>query len=522
MNEQKQVCGKTRNNKNSKNSKFSGRKNQKKAAACERPNEGVSFTESKDRPNDVSWYAANPQLLADAASLSFGNPLGITYTLRATQDIGSTELKDYDFAAPGLMSMNVALCPGYANTWTDPVNIAARNLYSFVRHANSGHSNYDAPDLMNYLLAADSVYSMWAFLVRTYGLLRAYSIYNRYWPRAVVESAGLDFDDLSANMADFRYQINQFAVKASSLCVPKDLTMFARHTWLFSNVYLDDPGVKGQTFVFNPAYFYKYTITVNNVTLEPQLLQNKEGLTYKNLIDMANDILDAMLVNEDMNIMSGDILKAYGMEKLWRLSSIAEDYIVLPVYNAEVNYQIHNATVFEVSDSDLTGWRISQDMTEGPNRGCLIFKPTVTADAQSVGSLYPCILDMPMDTPTPADVMVATRLAAMGTRTTADATKIQIQIFGTEIVTSCTVWNMSKTGMVNGTKLHSAVTDAVRFNNAPLYKFCMYDSQYPQLMGLREIRGELNNWTVVPAAVLDKMHGTAQLSELSIPQMSKF
>lgn len=497
--------------------------NQKSKTTCDNCGAEITFKDSKDRPNDVSWYAANPQLLTDAASLSFGNPLGVTTTLSATQDIGSTELKPLEFRVPGLISLDLALSPGYARSWNDPVNIAARNIYSYVRHANSGHSNYDAPDLMYYILAADSVYSMWSFLARTYGLMRAYSVYNRYWPKAVVESAGVDFNSILNNMADFRYRINQFAVKASSLCVPKDITMFARHSWLFSNVYLDDPGVKGQTYVFNPKCFYKYVITGTDATLEPVIIHKPNTLwTYQQLMTFAEEILDSMLVNEDMNIMSGDILKAYGQENLWKLASVPEDYLVTPVFNMEVLTQIHNATVLNADDTDVQLWNVSQDKSEGPERGCLIYKPQVATNDTSIQLLYPHVMDMPMDHPTPADVMVASRLMVGGTRTTADANHVKIEIFGTEIVSNGYVWTLKADGTTIGTPYSSAGSTKFNFRMAPIFRSCMYNKEYPSLMGMNSVDGELNNYTIVQPYILDKMHGTAQLSELSIPQMATF
>lgn len=507
----------SKTNRKSKGSKGS------KTFKCDECGADVTFSDSKQEPNDVSWYAANPQLLTDAASLAFGTPLGAHREMRATQDIGSAVMDSFDFVVPGLMSIDLAPCAGYANTWTDPVNIAARNIYSFVRHANSGHSNYDAPDLMYYILAADSVYSAWAFLARTYGLLRAYSVYNRYWPAAVVGSAGIDFPSASQNMADFRYRLNQLAVKASSICVPRDITLFARHSWMYSNVYLDDPGIKGQAYVFNPRYFYKYTITEQNATLEPVIMHHQDGrLTrYEDVLNLIESMLDAMLVNEDMNIMSGDILKAYGQENLWRLASIPEDYLVTPVYNAEVLNQIHNATIFNVTDEEVQAWNISQDMTEGSNRGCLIFKPMLNINDSNVQLLYPHIMDMPMDAPTPADVMVGSRLMVGGTRTKDDLTHIKLQIFGTEIPANCYVWTTTRDGLFTGKSFWIANDERTVFNNGPI-KRLTYNNAEHNLVGMYGYSGMLNNYTVVEPYVLDRMHGVAQLSELSIPQMATF
>ena len=106
--------------------------------------------------NDVSWYSKNPALLESVGKLSFGNPLGATFNL--SNDQLTVDLADDEARVPGIAVINTVPGPGEGHDFTSAANIAARNIYSFVRHANSGHSNYDSVDLMLYLLAMDEAY----------------------------------------------------------------------------------------------------------------------------------------------------------------------------------------------------------------------------------------------------------------------------------------------------------------------------------------------------------------------------
>lgn len=141
---------------------------------------GKFTDQTKCAPNDPSWYAANSALLRDSASFSFNNPLGNRITLSGAPSSVSISRT---FAIPGVYAIYCGPSIGRSLDNSSPVNIAARNIYSFVRHANSGHSNYDAPDLMLYLLAMDQLYSGLAFMSRAYGVMSQYSQATGIYPK---------------------------------------------------------------------------------------------------------------------------------------------------------------------------------------------------------------------------------------------------------------------------------------------------------------------------------------------------
>lgn len=118
---------------------------------------------SDQKFNDPSWYYNSEQILRDVASFSFMKPLG--YPLRYQNQVGPTAgsntvmMNGFSGFVPGVLSVQVGLTPGISTDSQSPLNLAATNIYSFVRHKNSGSRNYDSPDLMLYLLAMDSLFS---------------------------------------------------------------------------------------------------------------------------------------------------------------------------------------------------------------------------------------------------------------------------------------------------------------------------------------------------------------------------
>lgn len=338
-----------------------------------------------DSANDPMWYAASPQLLSDAASLAYSNALGSKYNISQ----GSTGLlypTQADQHVSGVMAIRYLPGPGISTAANSAVNIAARNIYSFVRHANSGHANYDSPDLMMYLLAMDNVYGMWSYLVRVYGVARFYNQKNRYLPKILLRSMGVNPDSIQSNLADLRYFINAMANKIGALCVPTTMPYFMRHLWMNQNIFVDSPNEKAQVYLYVPSAYYTYVETEGAGSLHGTALSSNSFKTYDELKTILESMMDALMGSEDINIMSGDILKAY-QGKVWKLEQIPADYTVLPTYSEEVLSQIENLIANGAAESS------SLDVTQDAN-GTILYQPTCAA---SPGCTFKTILNMHHD-----------------------------------------------------------------------------------------------------------------------------
>lgn len=482
-----------------------------------------SFRDIKPDLNDPSWYANTPQLLEDAGRLSFNNPLGggIEFDFNiSVSHPGRTK-----YWVPGIYAMDIVPFCGVASDATSPINVAATNVYHFTRFANSGARNYEAPDEMLYLMAMDNLYSIYAYMVRAYGVLNLASQWNRYIPKALFESMHLDFDDFQNNIANFRYYINQFGVKMSALAVPNTMPLFLRHQHLFADIYSDGTLSKSSMYLYVPYGFYKFDATASTtggqLTFVPLTISGTP-LTFAQLTAYANAMLDTILYDEDSGIISGDIMKAWGKDRLFKVGLITDDYVVLPQFSGEMLAQIQNATNLSANRSGAGALSSELNITQSGQN--LICKPVIPIFEKR--ATLPLsgrrILNFYKEMPTSADVMVATRLTTSGT---VSSSKFTVTEAGTELVVGATMYVMENTGKyttynsyyaIDGTNV--ATLDQLGYLTKFFqHPFAYYYSDGDGTQDLYIPIGDMDNYTMIGRDELEKLHATAILSEFNVP-----
>lgn len=427
----------------------------------------------KSSPNNWQWYAANEQLLRDTASLPFTWPLGNKISL------GEYGLDANKTSLPGIAAINVAMTYGYADNQNSPINVAARNIYSYVRHANSGHANYDAPDLMIYLAAMDQAYAFLSWIKRLYGIIQTYNEQNRFYPIAMLAANGIEYEGLVSRLSDFRAYINNYAVKIGSLCVPSSMSYMLKHMWLYEGAYLDKPLAKAQTYMFVPADFYYFdraseeplllaeddepiyggagllrSVTHNIFELTDGDLSGSGPLDFDMIREIGNMIIDPILASEDMNIMSGDILKAFTPNGIYQVSGIAETYTVLPAYDSTVLDQIQNLNMMghiQWPEDDIVLYQAASQVEPYLPNGRLESKPLFKhpygivgeADSGANAWLVKRFLTLENDNPTPAQVMEATRMSNIATSFDGETDTFLVETLGSEVATTMRLWYFS-------------------------------------------------------------------------------
>lgn len=518
------------------------------------------------KPNDWRWYAQNPQLIKDYASYPFGNPLG--------NPIGVDNPGLSNASFPGIMALEFIPAIGWSENENSPINVAAKRLYSFVRHANSGASNYDTPDLMLYMICVDSALMYHSFLKRLYGIIMNATPFNRYYPQALFQAMHVNYDSLVENLSNFRGFINQFAVKLSQLWIPNSMSYMARHSWMCEGLYVDSMTEKAQTYIYTPVKFYQFQFDTNGAGMAGTAQFPPTGtslMTYENLVSFGNSLINPMLANEDFGIMSGDILKAFGESGIVKYAMITEDYRILPVYSEEVMSQIENSVILG-ANADITT-QITQTTDVGT--GYLVSKPVAnisTTIAKAFLAGHPVITDVynayvsaysgkkvlnfHHSSPTPEEVMVASRLTVMGTPTQTGflqsgsygVMQFNIDTCGSEIVISAKMYSylysqaganllitpiktLNEFTTYSGNDVFSlnAITAALtvvgqvsQFDWHPtLYQFAAYfgaEASADSLMNPQAMIVDADYYTVIDKQNMDNMNATALLSEFAIPQ----
>lgn len=485
--------------------------------------------------NDAGWYMADSVLMKDAANLPFPNALGMPMSIRDGMS-NVLPVNTSRVTVPGIMRVSVITTPGTVGTWNDPINVAIRDIYSFVRHQNSGSKNYDAADLGVYFYAYDSCATYYAYLVRLYGTARTLLLRNRYTPEDLITVMGADYNDIVSNLAQLRAYINTFAARMSAMRVPSDLHFIERHMWLFSHIFGDSQTDKCQLYVVNPGAFWEYktatTAAETGFFLSEKVPMINALYTFERLTTFGNALLNSVLNSEDFNIMSGDILKAYG-DKTFALNMIAEEYQVPVVYEPEFLLQLHNASVFEIetnsgtdSEADYMKWKIQQDYSETPNVGALTANFDISLKyneqannvpdphALTMGLQQP--LDVPVENPSPELVAIATRMKVNAVFT-ADVNGVKVMrpyAYGTEIIVGAWIFTKSPTTFLLDRTPQNYRTQPMRlcFGVLPVhYAYGGVNVSDGSISGDISIVGSIDNITMLPAPVLYNIHRAALL-----------
>lgn len=521
-----------RKNSNTRNRKFNGN-----TSSCEKKET------SQPAYNDVAWYTKNPQMVKDAASITTSNVSG--YSIRYT-NTNNEVYSGVSAVTPGILALEYI--PTISNYfWDAPdrstssvadetsvINLAAKNVYSFIRHANSGRTNYDSSDLMGAIIAATNAFAAIGNAVRAYGIAMQYSQRNRYMPNALLSAMGFSPSSVINNLNDFRSRINTLIAQASVIWIPSNMSVLARQFWLCSNVYTDSESDKSQFYLFRPSVFYKWDPTFeepnslgDSYLLTSAAIPYSNGvITYDAYCNYVQNLLAPIISDESLGIMFGDMLKAYGAGNLFTLQQIPENYSVRPVHNAEVLSQIHNSTAINVGAS-----HIKQD------KYSTIYQPygQVVGKTNPSGPSDNVLLNFWRNDPTPEEVMVATRMNSLARDRRSYNFSGQEQDYcsveaGTEYIIRYRLYYYDGNMLVShnlttyneitsGVALEQFMNDislVSTFDWAPVMYGVSYDSASKKSTITRRFI-DLDNYTIENVAWLERCHKTAVFSEYNVP-----
>lgn len=523
--------------------------------------------------NDPSWYVASNTMLNNVAQIPFATWVGsgIDYPSQAEDDyyINGTNA--------GIMRIDILHTLGRTKTSVDPINVAGSTLYAAIQSGNSRTPGYEMADLMLYIVAMSDAYAYYAYLVRTYGLMSNFQILNKYTPKALITSMGLDYPNLQGQLANFRTFINQYAYKLASFYLPKDITYVDRRIFMYENIYMDSSTKKAQWYYFQPAGFYKWVegestqaLTYLQMVTAP-MSQTQTLATLQDLIDFGDTLMEPLRWSEDIRMMSADLLKVFGEGGAFTIHPIADTYTVTPVYEPEVAMQIENMRIFPSVayqgvgsvNNPFATTQITQ--TTGINEGFLTSNYSYATYQHdwypTSGDLFAAwsaaipsdgdIINMHSENVTPEDIMVATRLHPSGLPTLSiggDVNTISLSscYFGTEVPVGAFIYGLTDGDLIqvspsgfytanSGIQPVNAIEHLTfaqyyeeqnrgftanfaaiysRFDWAPLiYFLCEKRGDVTNYTYSGALLGDLDNWTYMPISTIKELHYNALLGE---------
>lgn len=400
--------------------------------------------------NDPSWYNNLKPAVSDYANIPFNIPTGATFSL-GKGDSASVDQKSTIRSVPGIMTFEVMPTIGSAQLPTDGVNLGATQLYSMIRKANSGAKNYDPSDVMLTLLAMDSAYMLYEYLLRAYRSIGVYNTMNRYEPNALLYAQGFG-PEISTQIADFRGLLDLFAYQLGSINIPDVFSFVRRHSWLFSHVYCDSESAKAQLYLYMPAGFYKYTEGQAGEPTSLQYLEWKDLFGSDEITDLSvvksaiDTIMQPILGSQDIGLISGDIAKAFGEANFIKIQPVADHEALVPEFNLEVIEQMVNCDIISYNVAADHNAAIVVDNSSTTSGPFLTQKIYINVD-KNVGymssgvSYRQRMLTTHNQNVSPDDVMVMTRLMA-----NVDRNNSLLAACGSDVVVGCKIWTMGHTG----------------------------------------------------------------------------
>lgn len=380
----------------------------------------VESDRRKPGANEIAWYNGNPELLKAAASIPVATIVGKPITEFA--DTTNTGLMAY--SVPGIMAISWAPTIG---TDIDAVNQSFNSQYSFLVHANSRNYSYDASDLGILELAGISVFQILASMIRAYGISKYYQETSMYLPNHVLKAMGFNPEDIRQNLANMWFTINNLIDQTRQIWVPTVMPVADRWIWMNSMIFKDAQGPSAQLYMYVQNRYWIYNETSSETGSYLDLLKDdadtpvhftpaEKQYSWSSWVSAAQRMIDALVGSQDRGIIYGDILNAYGAERIRAMSAISADFRIEPEYNAEVLMQIENLVLSDCEPAYV--YQSHTDLTKGTLIKQAWAQKTelkVAYDGKVHNLLNRAVLNFHFpEQPTPELVTIATRAMSLG------------------------------------------------------------------------------------------------------------
>lgn len=471
--------------------------------------------------NDWHFYAATEQIAKDIASIPFnylgGTKFGVA-GVAMSEDGSKTEINSLR-ALPSVLNVNYVNSVGITNSKTQGINMAAIQLYTYVRQRNSGASNYEAADLAMYILALRELYSELGRLKKIIGLAGKFDYYNHNVPDLLLLANGVDANDLRANLASYRATLNILISKADAFALPKYFKIVDRSYFIEAAIFMDSDSIRGQFYNFRKRGYYVWSGTTSTTGTELIFKESTTLTKFSAHLAQAEEMLNAMYLDSDALLMSGDILKAFGESGLMTMAEVPETYVTPFVKDEDILAQIENSQAIIPNDSvsltDIFGsvdkaWNIKQ------SNQLITWTPSFkVANVEAKGYLTKFPFNSHKTEPDYKDVLEWTRLmcAVNASGTQAEGITYTITSCGLEVVLSYEIYGYvgsNGTNLVTFGNNYAGISTSSHVVNAlSVTNFDWHPILYAIDGASIVLVGDLKVATVIDTDVLSKINDAA-------------
>lgn len=235
-------------------------------------------------------------------------------------------------------------------------NDAMRKIYAQIRAKNSGYANYTVNAVTAYIESVRGIMSLLAHANKQLSIPNALDNFIANSPKQLVRiytdtdvAMESEFEDVTANAANY---VNQLAyirdLIVETIPIVPGLSVIQRDKFLFSTIFKDYAGTKPTYTMYIPNPFmieYHGDEGIIGVTTSLK--------TLKNTIADLRTFITKFTADQTYQIIAGDIIKAYGMNKDLHIeiSQFTAPNIIVDQYHRD---QLKNTIVAEKSSGSLT------------------------------------------------------------------------------------------------------------------------------------------------------------------------
>lgn len=320
----------------------------------------ISGKKSKGSRNHPSWTNRFPELTKMVANLAKNPYLGDTRGILASlfgENVGL--YSDLDVPDPGRNitvpgAAIIEYSPTLGKTDLDAITIVSAQMYTWLRSVNSGSRNYERSDLIQYLIGGTSIVSLFAYIAKILAISNTFSKTNRFVGDGILH--GLEFgeddiSDLRKHYPNYVARLNNLGLRFNAFYLPAVFPLIERWMWMAGATLKDCDSDKSPLLVTKLNHAYLFTTidplegTDTSGKLMPIKIKEGRGTTLDSMLDKLEVMINAYFEYEDMAIIAGDIVHAFGNDdrNYVRIGEFPLGATITPYYDEEDLYEFKNA-----------------------------------------------------------------------------------------------------------------------------------------------------------------------------------
>lgn len=375
----KDSADETKRSKNKKKSSRSGQRRYKDHSAKDKNDISKKTETLGNSTNDPEWYLKDPTYALSVSKLLYSKPTGdllpslFTYSDASGATVGrnvdgyKTEpgiVVYEDMATWGGIDGAVPLSENDVTGQAMSLNVIGAKIMQFMQTFNSRSYTYQKSDVFKYLMCVDQLAIHIMEAVRVYKYAYSLSPSNRYF-RKIVTSLGWNVNDVINNLPKFKSDIIYCTNLYNRFYIPSIFAMTLSHFQHYSQVYADQPDLKGQLYAYAPHGFWYYSSKhtqlnyVNCIYVKAATISGNADLDWRygvrnplKWMDIFMYLFQKVYNDETFSRIQSDLLRSFGESSLGKLL-IDLDGDASPVYDEEENFKLHNASQLQYFEDDL-------------------------------------------------------------------------------------------------------------------------------------------------------------------------